>query len=113
MSPGCKKEIVISTENVLLEKGQCEGAPDGGKYTCLSVSDTGVGMLEEDKGRIFEANFTTKGRKGMGFGLYNVFETVKKHGGFILVESEEGRGATFKVFLPCSSSDRTEKNEEK
>jgi signal transduction histidine kinase/ActR/RegA family two-component response regulator len=67
----------------------------------LSVEDTGIGMGPQTRARIFEAFFTTK-REGAGFGLglATVNEVVRFHGGQIQIESEEGKGTRFLVFLP-------------
>lgn len=78
-----------------------------GNYLVLSVIDTGIGMTEEVKKRLFEPFFTTQNSgKGTGLGLASVYGTVKNHGGFIEVESQVGKGATFKVNLPLAA-DRT------
>ncbi len=72
-----------------------------GPFIALSVSDTGEGLSPTLINRIFDPYFTTKEvGKGSGMGLAVVHGIVKAHGGFVKVESEEGEGSTFTVFLP-------------
>lgn len=72
-----------------------------GDYLKLTVKDTGIGMKPEVMARVFEPFFTTKGiGKGTGMGLSIVHGIVKGHGGAVTVESEEGKGSLFTVYLP-------------
>ena len=67
----------------------------------ITISDTGCGISEEDQKNIFEPFFTTKEEgKGVGLGLSVVYGIITNHNGSIEVESEAGKGSTFKVFLP-------------
>ena len=66
----------------------------------VSVSDSGIGMSGEVKGRAFEPFFTTKGVKRTGLGLAVAYGTIRRHGGQVEVESEEGRGTTVTFWLP-------------
>ncbi|MEN6374806.1 MAG: ATP-binding protein [Smithella sp.] len=70
----------------------------------LSVSDTGEGISAADLKRIFEPFYTRKmmGRSGTGLGLTVVWGTVEDHGGYINVQSEEGKGSTFTLYFPAA-----------
>jgi PAS domain S-box-containing protein len=91
-----------------------DAMPDGGTLTIttrgelrrqitLTVADTGIGMPEPVRRRIFEPFFSTKGEAGSGLGLSMVYSIVRRHGGEIRVESEPGRGATFALSFPVAS----------
>jgi PAS domain S-box-containing protein len=76
-----------------------------GPYVVISVSDTGTGIPVAIRERIFEPFFTTKDiGKGTGLGLSTTLAIVKSHGGFIDLKSQEGRGTTFMLFFPASST---------
>jgi CheY-like chemotaxis protein len=91
-------KLTIETSNVLFEQMAC---------TMLAVSDTGVGMDSDLQARIFEPLFTTKSPdKGTGLGLSTVKRIVTQCRGRIEVDSELGRGSTFKVYLPHVAQSR-------
>ena len=91
----------ISAHNVVLH-GEVEGL--SGEYVALQVSDTGAGMSAEVMNRVFEPFFTTKSYgEGTGLGLSQVFGFAKQIGGAVTVDSKEGEGATFTIYLPASS----------
>ncbi len=96
--------LTIRTEPVRLDKDAAARLDmEEGGYLLLSVSDTGTGIPEEVKARIFEPFFTTKGPgKGTGLGLASAYGIVRQHRGAIEVETEVGRGSTFRVYLPAS-----------
>ena len=75
-------------------------APAGDGLVRLRVRDTGCGMSEETKAKLFTAFFSTKGSKGTGLGLPVTHKIVEEHGGRIEVESQEGKGTTFTICLP-------------
>jgi PAS domain S-box-containing protein len=112
---GRPAELTEMVTNLILNA--LDAMPDGGTLTLatsradaggviVSVTDTGVGMSEDVRRRIFEPFFSTKGDAGSGLGLAMTYSIVKRHGGDIRVESEPGRGATFRLSFPVASDDR-------
>jgi two-component system, cell cycle sensor histidine kinase and response regulator CckA len=101
MPKGGKLTIATALREVLSDCGEGESLMRAGMYATLSVSDTGVGMDSETRSRIFEPFFTTKEvGKGTGLGLATVYGIIKQSNGQIEVESEPGKGASFRISLP-------------
>ncbi len=69
------------------------------RFGVLIISDSGMGMPEEVRKNIFNPFFTTKD-KGVGLGLFIVYNIIKAHGGYVEVESAEGSGSTFLIYIP-------------
>jgi len=84
-----------------------EDLPEG-RYVSMSVRDTGCGMAEETKARMFDPFFSTK-FAGRGLGMAAVLGIVRGHGGAIKVDTELGKGTTVTVFLPVSAKPLAEK----
>jgi len=98
-------EVLIGTENHYLDKPiRGYDYMHEGDYVVLTVSDNGKGISSADIKKIFEPFYTKKvmGRSGTGLGLAVVWGTVKDHNGYIDVQSEDGKGSTFKIYLPVT-----------
>jgi two-component system, cell cycle sensor histidine kinase and response regulator CckA len=101
MPRGGRLGIQTSNLNFGQEQGQDQGGLPPGPWVLLAVSDTGQGMDEATRARLFEPFFTTKEvPERTGLGLATVHWIVRQSGGHIEVQSEPGKGATFKVYLP-------------
>ncbi|HEX8353433.1 MAG TPA: ATP-binding protein, partial [Pyrinomonadaceae bacterium] len=81
---------------------------DGSDEVVLTVADTGTGMAEEVRSRIFDPFFTTKGKAGMGLGLSVSYGIIRRHEGRVDVESEVGRGTTFRMRFPVVGESDTQ-----
>jgi signal transduction histidine kinase len=88
-------------EAARLQAGTHEGDRHKGPFAVITMRDTGCGMSEETSARVFEPFFTTKTEQGnVGLGLSTVYSIVQMHNGFIDIDSQPGRGATFCIYLP-------------
>ncbi len=106
--------LSISVENLLIDEYYAHINTEAkvGPYIVITVSDTGTGIPPEIMDRIFEPFLTTKEPgKGTGLGLSTALAIVKSHGGFIDVQSEVGKGTTFKVYLPSTTTTEIQKAE--
>jgi PAS domain S-box-containing protein len=100
-------QLHIKTFALTLDSAAAQQNPEAapGRYVCLSFSDTGCGIAPENLGRIFEPFFTTKALdRGTGLGLATVYGIIKQHQGWITVQSQLGKGATFQIFVPASTA---------
>ncbi len=93
----------VKARNLILKEAR--GPLPPGKYVELVFKDEGSGIPAKYLNKIFDPYFTTK-KDGSGLGLAICYSIVKKHGGYIEVESEEGKGALFRIYLPASDKER-------
>jgi PAS domain S-box-containing protein len=96
--------LIVRVENHVLDEqyAAMNIEAKAGRYVSISVADSGTGIPRNLLDRIFEPFFTTKElNKGTGLGLSTVMAVVNSHGGFVTVDSELGKGTTFRVFLPA------------
>lgn len=108
--------LTVETKRVTFGSSPAPEDPDlvPGDYVRLTVSDTGVGMSEATRERIFEPFFSTKPPgEGTGLGLSTTYGTVKQAGGHIEVRSELGQGTTFELYLPRASGPAQERPRKK
>ncbi|MBK8475810.1 MAG: response regulator [Opitutaceae bacterium] len=96
--------LLIELDAAIVDEAHAERHAQArpGAFVCLSVSDTGGGIAPEILARIFEPFFTTKEvGKGTGLGLSIVYAVVRQHDGWVEVESQQGVGTKFRVYLPA------------
>ena len=101
MTDGGVLTISTSRQDLDRRRALTLGIEGPGRYIALAISDTGMGMDDETRGKIFDPFFTTKEvGKGTGLGLSIVYGIVKQHRGNIIVTSAQGSGTTFTIFFP-------------
>ncbi|HHJ06039.1 MAG TPA: hypothetical protein ENK24_00900 [Anaerolineae bacterium] len=97
--------LTIETSNVILDNN-CKNRylqAEPGEYIAWTISDTGAGISAEAKAHIFDPFFSTKEtERRPGFGLATVLNIIKQHKGDISVDSQAGKGTTFRIYLPRS-----------
>lgn len=94
--------VTIRTATANVVAGRLGWPPEvpPGEFVVMTVTDTGTGMTEDVKARIFDLFFTTKGDQGTGLGLSTVRDVVRGTGGHVEVESAQGWGTSVRVFWP-------------
>jgi len=96
--------LTILAENIEIDESYAQMNIEAriGSYIAITVADTGIGMSKEVQERIFEPFFTTKEiGSGTGLGLSTTIGIIQNHNGFVNLDSEVGKGTTFKVYLPA------------
>ncbi len=105
-------KIIIRTENIDFDKSNYHMIPNArvGKFVCLTIEDTGIGMDKETLAHVFDPFFTTKNvGEGTGLGLSVVYGIVEKHKGWIHIKSKPNKGTIFQVYLPTIDVKREKK----
>jgi len=100
--------LIVGTSTTTIDRSfiDTHGFGKLGAYALITVSDTGIGMNESTKEKIFDPFFSTKEvGKGTGLGLSTVYGIVKQHNGFINVYTEPGKGTTFRIYFPLVRSE--------
>jgi PAS domain S-box-containing protein len=106
--------LTMTAENVFVDVARATMNPEAtlGPHVVIKISDTGAGIPPEIQKKIFEPFFTTKEPDGgSGLGLSTVQGIVKSHKGFITLQSEPGKGATFEVWLPAQPGETPSKSQ--
>ena len=93
--------LTVNCHNEIIEKGSVPSL-GAGNFVLITIKDQGVGIPQEQLSKIFDPYFTTK-KMGTGLGLTTSYSIIRKHGGYLGVESKVGVGTTFKVYLPAAT----------
>ncbi len=97
--------LTLTTDSINIDSEfkKLHGFGEAGAYALISISDTGMGMDNETREKVFEPFYTTKEvDKGTGLGLSIVYGIIKQHDGYITVYSERGQGTNFSIYLPLT-----------
>jgi two-component system cell cycle sensor histidine kinase/response regulator CckA len=108
-------DLTITTENFDNDKAMLCGEDEmpAGQWVSIAVTDTGCGMSKETLSRVLEPFFTTKEvGQGTGLGLATVYGIIRQTGGFLDIESEEGKGTTFTIYLPRLTEEELQNQDE-
>lgn len=108
-------EAKSNTQHIIIRAQNIESPPEytplkKGRYVKISIIDHGVGIAQENLGKVFDPYFSTKPRgtgKGMGLGLTICYSIIQKHDGHIHISSKPGKGTTVKVYLPVFQAKNT------
>jgi CheY-like chemotaxis protein len=98
----------LTTANAVVDPHDPQKPPDAaaGRYACIAIVDTGIGMDAGVQARVFEPFFTTKSAgQATGLGLSSAFGIIKNHQGFITVQSQPGHGSIFRIYLPAAGEE--------
>jgi len=96
--------LILNAMDAMMDGGTLTiSTKDVGETVVMTVTDTGIGMPEHVRRRVFEPFFSTKGEAGSGLGLSMAYSIIRRHGGEIRVDSEQHRGTTFTLVMPCAS----------
>jgi two-component system cell cycle sensor histidine kinase/response regulator CckA len=97
--------LILASASVTIDQALNDSDPElkPGDYAMISVADSGIGMSEETKTRVFEPFFSTRNlNEAMGLGLATSYGIIKQSGGHITVESQIDRGSIFRIYLPTT-----------
>ncbi|MCX5829858.1 MAG: PAS domain S-box protein [Deltaproteobacteria bacterium] len=107
-------KLTVRTENVEIHEGAAYPVKEG-SYVKITFTDEGFGITEEHLDKVFDPYFSTKGmgaQKGMGLGLSVCYSVLKKHEGYILVDSKPGKGTAVNLYLPVRVAHQQAKEKE-
>jgi len=101
--------IALRLERYIPDDDFISRHPNGSAFAHLSVSDNGCGIAKKHREKVFDPFFTTKAvGKGTGLGLSMVYGAIQSHDGFIEVDSKQGVGSTFNIYIPLSEGAKEE-----